>query len=239
MKKTAVWAAMPSVLLLGACAASPTVQTRTQEYRGLMADRLQHSRKAIENLAAPTNLDAYRRGTIKLNEVTRAVPPASAREIDDGFDLDMAEMLAKCEATLSRFEGRADQARKAQLATALIGTIAGAVIVPALSASANASKSAVAGWGGLSGATNTAQHLIKDAGLDAASQISARQKVADKLFQAISDYSAAAPGDHEARQRAILNGYGACIAYSVTASGEIVNPTPGQKSEGDDPKGSK
>jgi hypothetical protein len=144
----------------------------------------------------------------------------------------MAETLAKCEAVLSRFEGRADRARQAQLATALIGTVAGAVIVPSLAAKTAASKSALAGWGGLAGATNTAQHLIRDVGLDAASLIAARQKVADKLAQAVSDYNAAAANDHEAKEKAILNGYSACIAYAVTTSaGEISNPAPA-KSDG-------
>lgn len=238
MKKGVLCAAIPVVLMLGACASSPTVQTRTQEYRGLMVDQLRHSKKAIQAAAAPASIDAYRRGTVKLNVVTRSIPAAKAKEVEDAFSLDMAEMLAKCEAVLSRFEGRADRARKAQLATALVGTFAGAVIVPALSASANASKSAIAGWGGLSGATNTAQHLIKDVGLDAASVIAARQKVADKLAQAVKDYTAAAVDNNEAKQDAILSGYSACIAYSVTTAGDISNSVAGA-SDADDGKDQK
>lgn len=227
------------VLSLGGCASTQqTMQTRTYAYQHLLGGQLRHSKALIQETAAADKLRDYGRGSIKLNAVTASVAAIKTKEINDAFDLDMAETLAKCEAVLSRFEGRADRARQAQLTTALIGTVAGAVIVPSLAAKAAASKSAIAGWGGLAGATNTAQHLIRDVGLDAASLIAARQKVADKLAQAVSDYNAAAANDHEAREKAILNGYSACIAYAVTSSAvEIANPAPAKADGGSSPGG--
>lgn len=54
---------------------------------------------------------------------------------------------------------------KTQITIATVGIIAGSVIVPALAAKAAAAKSAIAAWGGVSGAANAAQYTLQQNGV--------------------------------------------------------------------------
>ena len=54
---------------------------------------------------------------------------------------------------------------KTQISIATIGIIAGSIVVPALAAKAAAAKSAIAAWGGVSGAANAAQYTLQQNGV--------------------------------------------------------------------------
>ena len=54
---------------------------------------------------------------------------------------------------------------KTQISIATVGIIAGSIVVPALAAKAAAAKSAIAAWGGVSGAANAAQYTLQQNGV--------------------------------------------------------------------------
>jgi hypothetical protein len=66
-----------------------------------------------------------------------------------------------CAVSIQGLEARAQKAGTAQFLVAAVGTIAGAVIAPALTAGSYA-KTAVAGWSGLSGVANASQKSVGD-----------------------------------------------------------------------------
>ena len=54
---------------------------------------------------------------------------------------------------------------KTQISIATVGIIAGSIVVPALAAKSAAAKSAIAAWGGVSGAANAAQYTLQQNGV--------------------------------------------------------------------------
>jgi len=148
-------------------------------------------------------------------KVTQFGPAASSdqlRELKDEVRKSAAEdfnrVLATCSAELYKREVKADGGRRASFWIAVTGTLAGAVVAPALVAK-EAAGSTVSAWSGLSGATNTLQHALKDTGLDAASVILAREelrsetiKAADQYHEAVRQYAGNA-GEYEKIQAAI------------------------------------
>lgn len=93
--------------------------------------------------------------------------------------------------------------------TALVGSLAGGVIAPAILAGGG-SKVAAAAFSGLSGATNTAQKMVADQGYTVeASQVSSG-KVREGVQQALSEYrqayvnSTLAPQDRLVQMKAAL-----------------------------------
>ncbi|HNC52638.1 MAG TPA: hypothetical protein PLO14_10430 [Accumulibacter sp.] len=200
--------------LIGGCAApAPSREARVKDYATLLGASMSHSKEVLANTSAM--------GKARITNAEAKNLSASTKSgLAEAQKLDFAEMLATCNTVLTRFEVRADKERRAEFWTAVAGTIAGSVVVPVLAA-ANAAKSAIAGWGGFAGATNSAQQMLRNTGLDAASTIAARHKVIENMTMATEEYIKAAADDVEAKQDAIARGLAACVAYEVTASKDI------------------
>lgn len=126
---------------------------------------------------------------------------------------DMGKALVFCRGILNRYEKKANATSYWLLGVAVVGTIAGGVIVPALSAKATASKSAIAAWGGLSGMANATQSMLSSENLDSSSILATRHKVA----YAVGDVLTAFLGESsvEKQQGLVLKMYSVCIANDI------------------------
>lgn len=93
----------------------------------------------------------------------------SAKNIKQTQEMDalLAKQLNDCNESMQDVQSRVTGASKLSFSIATVGIIAGSVIVPTLAAKATASKSALAGWGGISGASNAAQYSLNSNGLSA------------------------------------------------------------------------
>lgn len=139
--------------------------------------------------------------------------------------LDYASTLGQCNVIFTRLERQADDMRWTSFTIAIIGSLAGAVAVPALAASnATGHRAAIAAWGGVSGAANTAQSVLKDQGLTAADALQTREALRTTFNAAVSDYNKAKNDDD--RQTAISEMAAACISYAIQIPGTKVVATP-------------
>lgn len=90
-------------------------------------------------------------------------------------------------ALLSSQSQATNTARYWVLALGIVGTGAGSVIVPVLTAKAVVANGVVAAWGGVAGGSNSLQATI--VGLSSQAENHARQKLGDSLQSAAKDYS--------------------------------------------------
>lgn len=132
------------------------------------------------------------------------------------LDTDMSEALRYCRSVLNYYERAATQSSRALAAIAITGAIAGGVVVPALSAKAVISKSAVAGWGGISGVANAAQSSITGQNLGPDSFLATRGKISAGIESVMTEYYK----ETDAGKRAdlVLKMYSRCIANDITAA---------------------
>ena len=134
-------------------------------------------------------------------------------------DLDAAfqEMIHQCKDVLSSYETQSTTFRYATLGLALMGAIAGAIIVPALTAAAPlANQSAIAAFGGLSGVTNVAQSTMKETGLTSEEALRVRDSIRAEWGTAMNRYLAAkVKGDLPEQEAAVIQGTIACTNYAL------------------------
>jgi len=96
-----------------------------------------------------------------------------------------------------------------------IGGLAGTVVVPALAARAVVSKSAIAAWGGLSGATNFAQESLSTESLAPSDFLTTREAIRSDLKRAVEKYTSPS-NDHCTRMLAVSEMASACIVYEIS-----------------------
>ena len=152
------------------------------------------------------------------------------QDLDEAFN----KMLSACQATLAGFESEGRGWGAVKISIAAIGTIAGAIAIPALTAAAPMANAVwVAGLGGVSGATNAAQQALGDVGFTPTSVLRDRQNILDSWKAAMSDYFA--PETTQGNRKAsIQKGLAACTLYAVTIPEQQIesssSPTePGKK----------
>ena len=78
---------------------------------------------------------------------------------------DFQRALQLCDSQMLALRDSFYGSGKTQISIATIGIIAGSIVVPALAAKAAAAKSAIAAWGGVSGAANAAQYTLQQNGV--------------------------------------------------------------------------
>jgi hypothetical protein len=83
------------------------------------------------------------------------------------LEQDFQDALELCDAQMAAARESFYGSGKVELTIASIGIVAGSIIVPALAAKAAAAKSAIAAWGGVSGAANAAQYTLQQKGVSA------------------------------------------------------------------------
>jgi hypothetical protein len=79
------------------------------------------------------------------------------KDTDEAFEI----ALGKCQSLLSRLEVRATGFQWSVVGIALLGSIAGAVLIPAFNTAPLANKALVSALGGVSGVANTAQNTMR------------------------------------------------------------------------------
>ena len=119
-----------------------------------------------------------------------AAAPANARReaIQAAWDTALKDCDSHMESARAAYYGSG----KAEVAIASIGILAGSVVVPALAAKASAARSAVAAWGGVSGAANAAQFTLQQKGVSAARRADAYAKTRAEIAAAADAYVHAA-----------------------------------------------
>jgi hypothetical protein len=122
---------------------------------------------------------------------------AGARGIDDATVEKAYQKLQEeyrltidaCSNVLSGFEDKADRITLLRTILTTVGTSAGAIAIPALSAAAPlANNVAVSALGGVSGATNAVLGSLSEGGLTAADTLLARQATRANLRTALNKY---------------------------------------------------
>jgi hypothetical protein len=94
-----------------------------------------------------------------------------------------------CSDLLYGYKQKTDAARTAALTIAALGTIAGAIVVPALAAQDTIMKSTIAAWGGVAGAANTAQNFVQETGVSPEQQYAVRENLRTKLLDLAAKYN--------------------------------------------------
>jgi hypothetical protein len=99
------------------------------------------------------------------------------------------EVHAICADRSTTYGNQTDQSRKLSFGLATIGIVAGSIIVPALAAKATVAKSAIAAWGGVSGAANAGQLAMRSEGFSTSDRLKsyiAFKKDVDDQYKALA-----------------------------------------------------
>ena len=131
-------------------------------------------------------------------------------------DIAIESALAECQTRLRPLEEKATGFRWATVGVALLGSIAGAVLVPAFSGAALANKALISALGGVAGVTNTAQTTMRESGLSHEPFIQERDKVRAILEAATSDYiKAKEANDSKGQEAAVIRIKSICLVFSA------------------------
>lgn len=98
--------------------------------------------------------------------------------------------LNVCREKASEYQRKITRTGYSEVGVVTVGIVAGSIIVPALAAKA-AAKSAIAAWGGVSGAANGYQYAASQRGLGSADYSAAYSVMSAKVAVAMNEYSAA------------------------------------------------
>ena len=107
------------------------------------------------------------------------------------LEADFQRALELCDAQMLALRESFEGSGKQEIALASVGIIAGSVIVPALAAKTAAAKSAIAGWGGISGAANAAQYTLQQKGVSASRIGVVYEAMRTEIRRAAEDYAKA------------------------------------------------
>ncbi|MCE1185557.1 MAG: hypothetical protein LWW92_08155 [Rhodocyclales bacterium] len=142
---------------------------------------------------------------------TLANPDAAAKKVE--LDKDMQSALGFCKNVLNYYEKNATYSSRALTGIAVVGAFAGGVVVPALSAQATLSKSAIAAWGGVSGLANTAQNTVVGNNLGPDSFVGSRAKIMVSVQGVMESYFKEDSADK--RAELVLRMYSTCISNDI------------------------
>jgi hypothetical protein len=144
-----------------------------------------------------------------------AADPEKRKALSTALDQDFASTMAACNQVFVGFERQANSFRWTAFWIAMVGTVAGAIVVPALTAAgAEAHKIAIAAVGGLAGAANSAQGVLNDQGLSAAETVKARDDLRKSFNDALHDYLTAGSDDTK-RKTSLEAAAAACVSYAI------------------------
>lgn len=168
----------------------------------------------------PSRQSAIGRALGASADVCQSPNAADLQALREKFD----KTIAGCNAILSGYEKQSNQAKWTLAGIAIVGGVAGSIVVPSLVAKASVSKSAIAGWSGLSGASNFAQHVFVNDGLAPADSIKVREGIRAQLSIAIDKFTSTS-SDYCAREDALAKMAAACINYELFLPSQPINET--------------
>jgi hypothetical protein len=124
-------------------------------------------------------------------------------ELSDALEKDYQAALATCDTQMAKLRTAFVGSDSVELGLAAVGIIAGSIVVPVLAAKAVVAKSAIAGWGGVSGATNAAQYALQQKGASAAAEAAVYEGLRVEIKTQTAAYSAAGSASDADRVKAI------------------------------------
>ena len=146
--------------------------------------------------------------------VPRDAKPEQILAYEKEIEKYWAEMLVECKAAFSTLESTASTLRWTSFGIAMVGTVAGAIVAPALAVTAPTANAAwTAGFSGLSGATNTAQNVLKERDLTPEYNLKIRDEMRSKWDAALLEYYAA--DSPQKRVMALQKATAACVGYAI------------------------
>jgi hypothetical protein len=164
----------------------------------------------------------------KLNAYAKLIasnPQATADQRTSAAGEDFQEAIVFCRSVLNHYERGGKKAASTKIAIGAIGSIAGGIVAPSLAAG-GAAMSAIAGWSGLSGVTNSLLTDFGKSSIDEDFYFQERRNVAKALKSSITRISAetdAAKKVEFSRELAAT-----CIATDISgAATEAPAPAPG------------
>ncbi len=164
------------------------------------------------------DLGAAANKTAKQFRESVGAPEGSETRPEADLDTAYNSMLNLCSHTLAGFESRANALSYWKLAVAVVGSVAGSVAIPVLTAaSATANKVWISGLGGVSGVANAGQQALNDAGLTPTAVLQTRATILSDWKSATSDYFDA-DKSFEQHKSAIAKGVVACTLYQLTTT---------------------
>lgn len=172
---------------------------------------------ACSNDPQQSGVDRSSSTTFFLSEIKVGGTPAKLAEDNRKLLEDkLNEVLDFCLPRLSGFEKKsAEQARQAWWLS-MTGLVAGSVLVPGLAAaSPSGNAAAIAGLGGWAGATNFAGESMKSSGLSGTTIAQTRNKIIQKVDNAITIASDGSKTFDE-RRDALMRARSACILYEIS-----------------------
>jgi hypothetical protein len=201
-------AVLLACLLVSSCTAGTELTSESPLAGGGMAN----TKLAAEKLSLnPSNL------TASLNSLPNPEQQAkAAADISIGLKKDFADIFTECQPIFSGLDHDANSLRWWTLGIAMVGTVAGSIVVPALSAATNIDKVAIAAMGGLSGTANSAQSVLNAQGLTAASVMATRASIHQEMSAALTEYyTAVTNADPTKASLALQKARVACVLYKM------------------------
>jgi hypothetical protein len=130
--------------------------------------------------------------------LSRGTATTSA-ERQQAVDSDYKAAIAVCETKMQSLQDSVTGASKTQMSLAIVGVIAGSIVVPALAAKAVVAKSTIAAWGGVSGAANAGQYILQENGSSGSARALVYESLRKEIRTASAAYSAASASDGKAK----------------------------------------
>jgi len=153
---------------------------------------------------------------------TIALTPEERGEIDAKWN----EVLAFCQGTLDRLEGRTTKQAELSVFLTMSGLVAGAIVAPALTAAAAmANRAWISAFSGWAGATNLASQSVAAAGLNGVEVATRRNWIAGEVQKQSLIINDPSKGFGE-RTDAIRAMQASCVAAPMGIPSPQPNPAP-------------
>lgn len=155
---------------------------------------------------APAAVGVYQVISAKLHEMVERQRTKETQPSSQEIDKQWRDARARCAATIEKIDDKIKDTARAQFSIAMIGTVAGVVVAPALIASnaaANKTLSTIAS--GVAGAANTAQKSISEYYYDSPDWQSSRETLIQQINSISDEYWTAVAANNRPDQLKVIN----------------------------------
>lgn len=145
----------------------------------------------LSGCASKNSLSTYNELFSSKNIVDgKAAPTISSKRIAE-LEKAYQNAMDECDTEMNSLNKISSKSRNIEVILASVGIAAGSIIVPALAAK-EAAASAIAGWGGMSGAANAAQYSLNQKGASAHANTTIYMGLRAEILKASLEYSSPA-----------------------------------------------
>jgi hypothetical protein len=186
-----------------------------------LSDQLAEARRSLAMIKVESKIELMT--TQQLYSLPEGADKKKAIEDEQKLDKAFSEMLTACQGTVAGFESQGRKWGGVKLGVAIVGTVAGAIVVPALTAAAATANAVwISGFGGVAGASNAAQQALSDVGFTPTSVLQTRQNILDDWKAATNVYFKP-ESSYADKKAAIQKGLTACTLYAITVPGQLIS----------------